>query len=83
VSVLGGNSCYSCGTVEGVETSDIIEISNIDAVFVHVAEKMVGYGKWLGEYPTLSATISHAWSGEILYSAFRRHSLHPGAEGVY
>ena len=41
---------------EGVETGGIIEIANIHAVSTHVPEKMVGYGKRLGEYPTLSAT---------------------------
>lgn len=55
VAVLGGNWCYSCGTVEGVEGCEIVEIANIHAVFMHVAEKMVGYEKRLGEYPTLSA----------------------------
>ena len=30
-------------------------MANIHAVSTHIAEKMVGYGKRLGEYPTLSA----------------------------
>jgi hypothetical protein len=43
VSVLGRNWCYLCGTVERVDKGEIVEIANIDAVFMHVAEKMVGY----------------------------------------
>jgi len=58
VSVRGRNWCYSCGTVEGVEEGEILEIASIDAGFVHLAEKMVGYGKRLGEYPTLSAILT-------------------------
>ncbi len=55
VSVSARNWCYSCGRIERVETGEIIEIANIHAVFMHVAEKVVGYEKRLGEYPTLSA----------------------------
>jgi hypothetical protein len=55
VSVLGGNWCYLCGTVERVEKGEIVEIASIHAVFMHVAENMVGWQKRLGEYPTLSA----------------------------
>jgi hypothetical protein len=55
VSVSARNWCYSCGTVERVEEGEIIQIANVDAVFAHIAEKMVGYQKRLGEYPTLSA----------------------------
>jgi len=37
-----------------------MEIASIDAVFMQVAENMVGWQKQLGEYPTLSATsVSH------------------------
>jgi hypothetical protein len=42
VSVRGGNWCYSCGTVEGVEKGETVEITNVHAVFMQVAEKMVG-----------------------------------------
>ncbi len=52
VSVWGGNWCYLCGRVEGVETGEIVEIANTHAVFMHVAENMVGCEKPLGEYPT-------------------------------
>ncbi len=52
VSVWGRNWCYSCGTVEGVEGCEIVEITSIDAVFMHVAENMIGWRKRLGEYPT-------------------------------
>lgn len=55
VSVKGGNRCYSCEKVEGVETGEIIEIASIHAGLTHIAENMVGYGKRLGEYPALSA----------------------------
>jgi hypothetical protein len=55
VSVWGGNWCYSCGKFERVETGEIVEIGNIHALFMQVAEKMVGCSKGLGEYPTLSA----------------------------
>jgi hypothetical protein len=49
--------CYSCGKVERVDTGETVEIASIDAVFMHVAEDIVGCLKKLGEYPTLS-TIS-------------------------
>ena len=55
VSASGRNWCYLCGTVEGVEKGEIVEIANIHAVLVHVAEKMVGWRKDLAENPTLSA----------------------------
>jgi len=55
VSVPAQNWFYSCGTVERVETGEIVEIANIHAGFMHVAENMVGWQKRLGEYPTLSA----------------------------
>ena len=42
VSVSARNWCYSCGTVERVAECEIVEIANVHAVFVHVAEKMVG-----------------------------------------
>jgi len=42
VSVPAQNWFYSCGTVERVETGEIVEIANIHAGFMHVAEKMVG-----------------------------------------
>ena len=42
VSVWGRNWCYSCGKVERVEIGEIVEIANLHAVFMHVAEKMVG-----------------------------------------
>jgi hypothetical protein len=42
VSVWGGNKCYSCGRVEGVESGEIGEIANIHAVFMHNVEKMTG-----------------------------------------
>jgi hypothetical protein len=41
---------------EAVETGEPVEIVNIHAASMHVAENMVGCGKRLGEYPTLSAT---------------------------
>jgi len=52
VSVLDGNWCYSCGTVEIVAECETVEIANTHAVFGHVAENMVGCQKRLGEYPT-------------------------------
>jgi hypothetical protein len=42
VSVSAQNWCYLCGSIEGVETGEIIEIAAIHAVFMHIAEKMVG-----------------------------------------
>ena len=56
MSVWAGNWCYSCGTVERVETGEIVEIANIHAALMQVAENMLGWQKRLGEYPTLSAT---------------------------
>jgi hypothetical protein len=41
VSAWGRNWCYLCGTVEGVEMDETVEIANIHAVFLHVAENMV------------------------------------------
>ncbi len=58
VSVLGGNWCYLCGTVERVAECETVEITNVYAVFMHVAENMIAYEKRLGEYPTLSAIFS-------------------------
>ena len=55
VSVLARNWCYLCGKIERVETGDTVEIVNVDAVSMHVAENIVGWPKRLGEYPTLSA----------------------------
>jgi len=67
VSVWGRNWCYLCGTVEVVAECDIVEIANIHAVFMQVAEKMIGYEKRLGEYPTLSARclMSRGWSEDL------------------
>ncbi len=42
VSVWGRNCCYLCGRIEAVEKGEIIEIANIDAVWMHVAENTVG-----------------------------------------
>ncbi len=42
--------------MEAIEIGEIIDIANIDAVFMHVVENMVERQKGLGEYPTLSAT---------------------------
>ncbi len=56
VSVWGRNWCYLCGTVERVPECETVESASIDAVFLHLAENMVGWRKRLGEYPTLSAT---------------------------
>jgi hypothetical protein len=42
VSVLGRNSCYSCGTIEKDAVVEIVEIANIHAIFMHVAENIVG-----------------------------------------
>jgi hypothetical protein len=38
--------------VEAIEIGEIIDIANIDAVFMHVVENMLGRQKGLGEYPT-------------------------------
>ena len=56
VSVSGRNWTQTAEIGEAVEIGEIIEMANIHAVFMHVAEKMVGWQKRLGEYPTLSAT---------------------------
>jgi len=42
VSVSARNWCYLCGKVQRVETGEIVEIANIHAVFMQVAEKMGG-----------------------------------------
>ena len=56
VSAWGRNWRYLCGRIERVETGETVEIANVDAGFVHVAENMVGWQKRLGEYPTLFST---------------------------
>jgi hypothetical protein len=48
VSVSARN-WYLCGSIERVEKDEIVEITNIHAVFLHVAENMVGWQKLLGE----------------------------------
>jgi hypothetical protein len=42
VSAWGGNWCYLCGTVERVEKGEIVEIVNVHADFMQVAETMLG-----------------------------------------
>ena len=54
VSVLARNWTQTAELGEAVEKGEIVEIVNIHAVFMHVAENMVGCRKRLGEYPTLS-----------------------------
>jgi hypothetical protein len=58
VSVAARSRCYLCGTIERVAECETVEVANIHAAFMHVAEKMAGYGKRLGEYPTLSASLA-------------------------
>jgi len=41
VSVWGRNWCYLCERVERVEEGEIVEITNVDAVCMEVAEKMI------------------------------------------
>jgi hypothetical protein len=41
---------------EAVETGENVEIANIHAVSWHIVENRAGWQRWLGEYPTLSAT---------------------------
>jgi hypothetical protein len=38
-----------------LQRARVVEIANIHAIFVHVAENIVGCGKDPSEYPTLSA----------------------------
>jgi hypothetical protein len=48
--------------IETIEMVEIVEIANIHAVFMQVAENMIGCGKRLGEYPTLSAIfLEYFW----------------------
>ncbi len=68
VSVSSRNWCYSCGTVERVEKGEIVEIANIHAGSLDIAENMVGWQKRLGEYPTLSASLA------MLLSRFPAHA---------
>lgn len=42
------------------EKGGTVEIASIHAVFMHIAENMVGCSKRLGEYPTLSAIFQKA-----------------------
>jgi hypothetical protein len=83
VSVWARNWFDLCGRIERVETGEIIEIGNIHAVVVHVAENMAGCGKGLGEYPTnpaqtktllraLVAERSVLLSGPLLERVLRR-----------
>jgi hypothetical protein len=57
---LGPKLMHLCGSIETMEECEIIEIASIHAVFMHVAENMVGWRKRLGEYPTLSPTLAYA-----------------------
>jgi hypothetical protein len=54
---VGSNPTLSATSVNlgTIEVVEIGEIASIHALFVHVAEKMAGCSKRLGEYPTLSA----------------------------
>jgi hypothetical protein len=63
VSAWGRNWHYLCGRIERVETGELVETANIHAVFMHVAENMVGWPKSQGEYPTLSAIVFSASGG--------------------
>ena len=58
VSVSARNWCYLCERFERVEKGETVEIANVHAVFMQVAENMIGCSKRLGEYPTLSAMSS-------------------------
>jgi len=42
VSVLGRNRCYLCERVERVAKGETVEIADIDAVFMEVAENVAG-----------------------------------------
>src|SRR6266446_5680637 len=53
VRLVHRRSCYLCGRVETVAAGENVEIVNINAVFTHVAENMIGCQKRLGEYPTI------------------------------
>ena len=52
--------------MEAIEIGEIIDIANIDAVFMHVVENMVERQKGLGEYPTLSPMVASLLN-EALY----------------
>jgi hypothetical protein len=43
--------------VEAIEIGEFVEITSIHATFMQGTEKMAGWQKWLGEYPTLSAIV--------------------------
>ena len=49
VSVWGRNWCYLCERVERVGKDETVEIVNIHKASRHVAEKMIGWRKRLGE----------------------------------
>jgi hypothetical protein len=55
VSVQARNLTQANEIGEEVEKGETVEIANIHADVMHVVENMVGCGKRLGEYPTLSA----------------------------
>jgi len=55
VSVLARNWYYLCETIEKVAVVETVEIANVHADITQVVEKMIGWQKRLGEYPTLSA----------------------------
>ena len=51
---------------------EAVEIASIHGVFMHVAEKIAGCSKRLGEYPTLSAIRSAqiaVFPGKLVLSA--------------
>jgi hypothetical protein len=43
---------YLCGTVERVAECETVEIANVHAVFMYVAENKMGYSQRRREYPT-------------------------------
>jgi len=66
---------YSCPAATGAGKIAVrcrkpkVEIANIHAGVMHVSENMIGWQKRLGEYPTLSATLSLAGINQFANSA--------------
>ena len=57
---------------EGVKEGGVVEIASIHAVFTHVVERMAGYGKRLGEYPTLAPPRNTSVRSALLCLIFAR-----------
>ena len=65
-----------------MEAVEIGEIASIHELFMHVAEKIAGCSKRLGEYPTLSAIFSLISAQNPAADDLRPSSMNACAHGM-